>query len=89
LDNLELRKDSDNKWFVFDNKNNRVVTGHIPNKEVALEWLKKLENVPDHVSKREKRERNPLSRNAQIRADRADKMGITIEEYNLRAGNSH
>lgn len=88
MDNLELRKDSDNKWFVFDNKNNRMVTGHIPNKEVALEWLKKLDNVPDD-SKKEKRERNPLPRNAQIRADRAEKMGITIEEYNLRADNSH
>lgn len=88
MNNLELRKDSDNKWFIFDNKNNRVVTGHIPNKEIALEWLKKLENVPDD-SKKEKRERNPLSRNAQIRADRAEKMGITIEEYNLRAENSY
>lgn len=88
MDNIELRKDKDNKWFVFDNKNNRVVTGHIPNKEVALEWLKKLENVPDS-SKKEKRERNSLSRNAQIRADRAEKMGITIEEYNSRTENSH
>lgn len=88
MDNLELRKDGDNKWFIFDNKNNRVVTGHIPNKEIALEWLKKLGNVTDDF-KKEKRERNPLSRNAQIRADRAEKMGITIEEYNLRAENYH
>lgn len=75
--NLEMKKDSRNKWNILDKETGLVVIGNIANKKLALDVMKKYKAPEAPVGD----VREKMSRKERIRHDRAKQMNMSYSDY--------
>jgi len=80
MQRFQLKKDSKNKWFIFDDQRKAVVTGHITTGMEGAETLKVIKTLPEPLPKIKEATTN----NERVVAGRSKKMKISVEEYRRR-----
>ena len=80
MQRFQLKKDSKNKWFIFDNQRRAVVIGHMATGIEGGETLKVIKSLPEPLPKI----REATTNNDRVVAGRSKRMKISVEEYRRR-----